>query len=295
MYFMRIKIANHSGFCFGVKRAINIARKTRKEKKGIVLTLGDLIHNKRVINELKEEGIDSVDDISKIKKGTVIIRSHGVSPEIVEKLKEKNIEVIDATCPFVKRIHRLAKKLVDEGYELIIIGDPKHPEIKALMGYANNKGIIINTLDEIRKLRKKAKRAVIAQSTQDVSFFKECINKLIDLTNELRIYNTICDSTRVRQESTLKLASEVDVMFIVGDKKSSNTNKLFKISKEIQPRTYFIESENDVKFEMINSYENIGISAGASTPQELIDEVIEKIKKLKLNKNIRERESSWMN
>ena len=292
---MRIRIADHSGFCFGVKRAIKIAREIRKQRKGKVSTFGDLIHNKRVVEELKREGIDSVDDISEIKEGTIIIRSHGVSPAIIDELEKKQVEIIDATCPFVKRIQRLAKKIVDSGYELIIAGDPNHPEIRALIGYTNGEGIIINNLQEIKNLRKKSKRAIIAQSTQDINFFKEIVSKFIDITNELRVLNTICDSTRIRQKSTSKLASEVDIMFIVGDKKSSNTNKLFKIAKEIQPKTYFIENANDIKPEMVDSYEEIGISAGASTPQDLIDEVINKIKGIKSNKCYGEREPKWMN
>jgi len=292
---MRIRIADHSGFCFGVKRAIKIAREIRKQRKGKVLTFGDLIHNRRVVEELKREGIDSVDDISKISEGTVIIRSHGVSPAIIKQLKEKQVEIIDATCPFVKRIQNLAKKLVEENYELIIVGDPNHPEIRALIGYTDGKGIIINSIQEIQGLKKKSKRAIIAQSTQNIGFFKEIVFNFIEITEELRVFNTICDSMRIRQKSTSELASQVDVMFIIGDRKSSNTNKLFKIAKEIQPRTYFIESENDIKFEMINSFEEIGISAGASTPQELIDAVINKIKKVKSNKCSKERELRWMN
>ncbi|MCP2605097.1 4-hydroxy-3-methylbut-2-enyl diphosphate reductase [Candidatus Aminicenantes bacterium AH-873-B07] len=292
---MRIRIANHSGFCFGVKRAIKIVRKIRKERKGKVLTFGDLIHNKKVVEELKKEGIDSVSDIAKINEGTVIIRSHGVSPIILGELRKKHIEIIDATCPFVKRIQKLAEKLVQEGYELVIVGDPKHPEIKALIGFTRGKEIIVNSVQKIQTLNRKSKRAVIAQSTQDINFFKEIVSNLIDKTNELRVFNTICDSTKIRQKSTFELASQVDIMFIVGDRKSSNTNKLFNIAKKIQSKTYFIEKVEDIKPEMINFCEEIGISAGASTPQELINEVVNKIKKIKSNSCFKERELQWMN
>jgi 4-hydroxy-3-methylbut-2-enyl diphosphate reductase len=292
---MRIRIANHSGFCFGVKRALKIAQNIRKEREGEVVTLGNLIHNKRVVEELNNKGITSIEDISQIEEGTVIIRSHGISPKVIEELQKKEIEIINATCPFVKRIQKLAEKLADEDYEIIIVGNHKHPEIKALKGYTKGKEVIIEDLKEVLSLPKKSKRAVIAQSTQDISLFKEIVKCLLGRTRELRVFNTICDSTRIRQNSTTELARQVQVMFIVGDRKSSNTNKLYNLSKKIQPRTYFIEEAKDITPEMISYVEEIGISAGASTPQELIEEVIDRIKKLKSKSSPKRRELQWTN
>jgi (E)-4-hydroxy-3-methyl-but-2-enyl pyrophosphate reductase len=275
---MEIIVAENCGLCYGVKRALRIAKETRKMKKGKVFTSGDLIHNPRVVSELKNLGIEPVEKLGEIQGGTIIIRSHGVSPEKYRLLTQKKIEIVDATCPIVKKIQKLVERLAKEKEEIILVGNKKHPEIKGLIGYSQKKGIIVENEEQARVLPHKKKRAVLAQSTQDLSLFKKIVAILIEKTKELRIYNTICLSTQTRQRSTSELAAKVDTLFIVGGKNSSNTNKLYYISKSILTNTHFVESAEEIKPEMLKNAKKIGISGGASTPPEAIEEVVFKIK-----------------
>ncbi len=275
---MEVKIAKNSGLCYGVKRALQIAKKTRQLKSGKVYTLGDLIHNPQVISDLRKRGILPINNPDEIKEGTLIIRSHGASPETYALLKQKNIEIVDATCPIVKNIQKLVSKLAKKEDEIIIVGNRKHPETIGLKGHSLGKGIIIENETEASKLPKKEKRAVLSQSTQDFNTFKEVAGRLMQSSEELNIHNTICKSTQVRQDATLKLASQVDVLFIIGGKNSSNTNKLYQISKTSQKNTYFIENSNQIDPKMIKGADKIGLSGGASTPPEVIQDVASKIK-----------------
>ncbi len=275
---MEIIIAKNSGLCYGVKRALNIARETRQKKTGDVYTLGDLIHNPQVIADLNRQGIQSVTSLDEFDQGWVIIRSHGVSPEIYGQLEKKNIKIVDATCPIVKKIQRLVEMLAKQKREIIIVGNKEHPEIQGLIGYSQGRGIIIENEDRVRQLPRRKKRAVLAQSTQDLYLFEKIVAALIEKTEELEVFNTICHSTQTRQKATSELASCVDTLFIVGGKNSSNTNKLFQISKRILPNTHFIEGANQINHEMLKGSKKIGLSGGASTPPEAIQEAVDKIK-----------------
>lgn len=275
---MEIIVAKNSGLCYGVKRALNLAKETRHERNGKVLTLGDLIHNPRVIVDLKKQGIHSIENLNELKKGTIIIRSHGISPEVYESLEEKNMEIVDATCPIVKRIQKLVEILAENKEEIIIVGNKDHPEIKGLIGFSQERGIIVENETQVKHLPHKKKRAVLAQSTQDLYIFGKIVAALIEKTEELRVYNTICHSTQTRQKSTSELASQVDTLFIVGGKNSSNTQKLYQISRRILPKTYFVENAEQITPEMLKRAKKIGISGGASTPHEAIQEAVEKIK-----------------
>jgi len=275
---MEIIVAKNSGLCYGVKRALNLAKETRHKRNGKVSTLGDLIHNPRVIVDLKKQGVHSIENLNDLKKGTIIIRSHGVSPEIYESLEEKKMEIVDATCPIVKRIQKLVEILAEDKEEIIIVGNKDHPEIKGLIGFSQGRGIIVENETQVKRLPHKKKRAVLAQSTQDLYLFAKIVAALIEKTEELRVYNTICHSTQTRQKSTSELASQVDTLFIVGGKNSSNTQKLYQISRRILPKTYFIENAEQITPEMLKRAKKIGISGGASTPHEAIQEAVEKIK-----------------
>jgi len=275
---MEIIVAKNSGLCYGVRRALNIAKKTREKKAGKVFTLGALIHNPQVIADLEKQGIHSASEIRKLNQGIVIIRSHGVSPAIYKLLAKKKIEIVDATCPIVKKIQKLVEFLAKERVEIIIVGNKEHPEIQGLIGYSQGKGIIVENEGQARRLPHKKKRAVLAQSTQDLYLFGKIIIALVEKTEELKVYNTICHSTQTRQKSTSELASQVDTLFIVGGKSSSNTNKLYQISKRILPKTYFIESADQITSRMIKGAKKIGLSGGASTPPEAIQEAVDKIK-----------------
>lgn len=275
---MEVIIANNSGLCYGVKRALRLARDTRKKKKERVFTFGDLIHNPQVIADLEKRGIHSIDDLGAITGGTVIIRSHGVSPAIYQALDNKKIEIVDATCPIVKKIQKLVEALAKKEEEIIIVGNKKHPEIKGLIGYSREKGIIIENESQAKKLPMKKRRAVLAQSTQDLYLFSAVVSALIQRTEELNVYNTICQSTQTRQKSASELASCVDRLFIIGGKNSSNTKKLYQISKRILPQTYLIEKADQITPVMVKNAKKIGLSGGASTPPEAILEAVAKIK-----------------
>ena len=275
---MEIIIANNSGLCYGVKRALQIARETLSEKKGRVYTLGDLIHNPQVIRDLEKQGIRSLEDLDDIHQGTVIIRSHGVSPEIYKKIEEKNIKIVDATCPIVKRIQRLVKALAKEEEEIVIVGNKNHPESRGLIGYSQGKGIIVESEGQAKKMPSKKGRAVLVQSTQDMELFQKVVVALVERTEELKVFNTICQSTQTRQKSTSELASRVDTLFIIGGKNSSNTHKLYQISKRVLPNTHFIENSAQITPEMLKGANKIGLSGGASTPPEAIEEAVVRIK-----------------
>jgi len=275
---MEVIVAENCGLCYGVKRALRIATETRNKKKGKVFTLGDIIHNPQVVADLKKQGIEPLENLDDLQEGTVIIRSHGVSPKIYTLLTQRNVKIVEATCPIVKKIQRLVERLAKKKEEIILVGNKNHPEIKGLIGYSKKKGIIVENIAQARSLPHKKKRAVLAQSTQDLHLFEKIAATLIERTKELEVYNTICLSTQTRQKSTSKLASQVDTLFIVGGKNSSNTNKLFHISKKILANTYFVEKADEITPKILKGADRIGISGGASTPPEAIEEAVAKIK-----------------
>jgi 4-hydroxy-3-methylbut-2-enyl diphosphate reductase len=274
---MEIIVADESGLCYGVKRALALARRTRRAKAGEVVTLGDLIHNPRVVADLEAQGIGSVEAPGDVRKGTVIIRSHGVSPDVYRSLRRRKIDVVDATCPTVKKIQRLVAALARRNREIVIVGHPGHPETRGLLGYSRGRGVVVENEAQVRDLASRKARAVLAQSTQDFEVFRKVASALIAKTRELSVYNTICDSTRTRQRTTSELAGRVDTMFIVGGRASSNTAKLYETSRRIQPRTYFIENARQITPDKLRGACTVGISGGASTPPEAIQEAVDAI------------------
>ena len=275
---MDIIIASHSGLCYGVKRALTLAKQTRRRRPGRVVTLGELIHNPRVIADLRGLGLESVDDPAEVGEGTVVIRSHGVAPAVYQALKRKGIEVVDATCPIVQRIQQLVERLARRKADIIIVGDPAHPEIRGLLGFSRGRGRIIENETQARALPRRQQRAVLAQSTQDALLFGRVVAALLERTDQLEVHNTICRSTQTRQKSTSDLAGRVDVLFIVGGRNSSNTRKLYELSKRILPNTYFIENASQITPRLLRQAEVVGISGGASTPPEAIAEAVAKIR-----------------
>lgn len=276
---MKIIVAKNSGFCYGVKRALQLALATESKKSDHTYTWGELIHNPEVTRKLEARGIRVATSISQLKPGdTVIIRSHGVSPAVYRRLQKKGMRIIDATCPIVKKIQQTVKKLSQQSGELIIVGNRNHPEIQGLVGYSRNKALVIENEKEAQTLPHRKKRMVLAQSTQDVNLFSRIVSILLEKTSELTVYNTICETTRLRQESTAELASRVEAMIVVGGRNSSNTNKLYEISRRLLPRTYLIETPDEIKPEMLQGASRIGLSGGASTPPEVIKNTVAAIK-----------------
>ncbi len=277
---MKIKVAKSAGFCFGVKRAIEIALKTAREEKNDVYMLGDIVHNEFVVEQIKKAGIKVVDSIEKINSGVLLLRAHGTVPEIYERAKEKGLKIVDATCPMVLEIHKIVRKLESENYQIVVIGDHNHDEVKAIASQSISPIVIENSL-EVEKINRKFKKiGVVVQSTQNIEKVKGILSKLVTITKELRFINTICKPTQDHQDEIRKMPLENDVMVIVGSFTSANTRRLTEISRSLNPNTYQVESAEDIKEEWFKNCKTVGISAGASTPDYLIKEVVEKIKEL---------------
>lgn len=274
---MDVKIAKNAGFCFGVKRAMNMAWNELEERENGIYALGPLIHNKQAVSKYEEKGLMTVDDLSNIPSNeSVIIRSHGVGEEVYTKSKERDITVIDTTCPFVRKIHNIAKDFNEKGYKIIVIGDKKHPEVIGINGWCNNEAIIIKTLDEIETMNfdSNKKYCVVFQTTINLDLYDSVVDKLSEKINDVVFKNTICSATKERQQSARELAREVDCMVVIGGKHSSNTQKLVNICSDIVP-TFSIETKDELNKDDFSKYKVVGVTAGASTPEWIITEVIE--------------------
>jgi 4-hydroxy-3-methylbut-2-enyl diphosphate reductase len=277
---MKIFLAEYAGFCFGVKRAINLAIETAKNTKGKVYTYGPIIHNQEVVSKFEKQGIISVDDISKIEEGSsIIIRTHGVSPDKIQEFKKRNFNIIDATCPFVKKAQKFVEQLVNEGYQVVIIGESDHPEVKGICGFAGNNAIVVKDVEEVEKIPKFQKIGVVVQTTQSMENFKNVVSCLLEKALEFKIFNTICDATKKRQDSILKLAKEVDIMIILGGYNSANTKHLAEICSSVGVEVYHIENSAELKEVWFKGKDKVGVAAGASTPDWIINEVVECLKK----------------
>ncbi len=285
---MRIIIAEHSGICFGVKKALETAEKfTNSEMK--VYTLGPLIHNKQVVEKLKKEGIRTIDTLNAIEAGTVIIRSHGVPPEIHGQAEKKVVELVDATCPFVRKVQEKVKEYYSKGYQIIIIGDAQHPEVKGVNGWCNYSAIILDNTAAAENIEYFEKLCVVAQTTITNKLWEELKIILEKKGGEVEFFNTICSATHLRQQSAMELAKKVDIMLVIGGTHSSNTQKLYKLCKENCARTYHLETAGELPFEEIKGAESVGVTAGASTPDWIIKEVIDKMTEME---NMKQQENS---
>ena len=281
-----IKLAKLAGFCYGVKRAVETTKKLKKENPDKeIFVLGELIHNSHVINELSSLGIHTVDELPCNQTGVCIIRSHGAAPEVFDNAKQKGYEIVDLTCPDVKKVQQKAIQLVQEGFLLIIVGKPEHPEVCAIKANAQSHGDNVVVAPDVETLKnfeeeiKKHKRAgVVVQTTQRIENLQSIVNYLLTVAKELKIFNTICASTSMRQAEAKNLAKESDLMVVVGSKKSANTTHLAEILSGITS-TVHIETDNELQnFDgLIKNAQNIGVTAGASTPDAIIENVINKL------------------
>ncbi|GFN37125.1 bifunctional 4-hydroxy-3-methylbut-2-enyl diphosphate reductase/30S ribosomal protein S1 [Tepidimicrobium xylanilyticum] len=272
---MKIYIAEHAGLCFGVKRAIDIAEKTIAEAGGVnTYSLGPLVHNPYVVEKLNKNGLKIIDNIDSIKKGKIIIRSHGIPYNIQKKAEDLNLEIIDCTCPYVKSVQNRVKEYHNKGYKIIIIGDRNHPEVIGINGWCNNEGIIINEIEEAINLPAYKKVYIVSQTTNTHEKFEKLSNIIVQKSEEVKIFNTICNATNLRQKACIELAKKVDAMIVIGGYNSSNTNKLVEISKKYCNNVYHIELPKDLPLHEILKFNTIGITAGASTPDWIIKEVV---------------------
>lgn len=272
---MEIILAKTAGFCFGVKRAVEkVYENTQKEH---VYTYGPIIHNETVVSDFEKQGVSVIEessDISKFEKGTVVIRAHGVEKNVYEDLKAEGMEIVDATCPFVLKIHKIVKEESEAGNTIIIIGNENHPEVRGIKSWAGDKSYVIGSVLEAENFNLDVKNLVIvSQTTFNYKKFQEIVEIFEKKRYDIRCLNTICNATEERQTEAREIAKKVDAMIVIGGKNSSNTQKLFEICKEECDNTYYIQTADDMDFSTIRGMQKIGITAGASTPKKIIEEV----------------------
>ncbi len=274
---MRIILADHAGYCFGVDRAIDLALETLNSfsEDTNIYSLGPLIHNKQVVDHLKNLGLEVIEEISDEGKGKIIIRAHGVPYEIQQNAEKKGFEVVDTTCPYVKSVHNRVKNYQEKGYKIVIIGDPNHPEVIGINGWCNNEAEIINNIEDVNSLGEYGKICVVSQTTNTKEKFETLSEKIKDKGEEVKVFNTICNATKLRQDACKDVAKKVDAMIVVGGLHSSNTNKLAEVARYYCSNVYHIETIDDLPLQEVIKFNTIGVTAGASTPDVIIKEVID--------------------
>lgn len=276
---MKIEKATGMGFCFGVRRAIELVEKTRAER-GSLYTLGALVHNQQVVDRLHKRGIEIAANLDTIPSGIVAITSHGVSPEVVDQAQKKGLEIIDATCPFVRKAQVAAQKLSMDGFSVIVVGDANHPEVKGVLGWAGKDAGAFLNIPQYTVWPKRV--GILCQTTQTHYTFGKFLSQIVAAgvgqISELRIINTICDATRRNQDAALELARRVQAMIVVGGRNSSNTTRLAEICEATGVTTYHIESAQEINPVWLQGLQHVGVTAGASTPDEVIEDVVRTLK-----------------
>lgn len=275
---MEITVAKTAGFCFGVKRAVEKVYDQIATGKKPIYTYGPIIHNEEVVRDLEEKGVQviaSKEELETLKEGVVVIRSHGVGREIYELLERQGLELVDATCPFVKKIHKIVREQCEAGRRVIIVGNEHHPEVEGIKGWGNEYTLAVESLEEFDNLalRPDEKLCIVAQTTFNYNKFQDLVEKISKTYYDILVLNTICNATQERQVEARQIASQVDVMIVIGGKNSSNTQKLYEICRRECKHTYYIQTLEDFKPEITGTVRSVGITAGASTPNQIIEEV----------------------
>jgi 4-hydroxy-3-methylbut-2-enyl diphosphate reductase len=278
---LKIRLAKSAGFCFGVRRALDLALKTARAHAPVCM-LGDIVHNEHVIAMIKKTGIKKVSALRNGRGKTLLIRAHGASRKIIEDARRHGYDIVDATCPMVKEIHKITKAAEKNGYPVIIIGDKKHDEVRGIIGQLKNRALVIDDIARIPKARVKKlrKAAIVVQSTQNAAKVKAIIAALQDYIGDLKFHNTICGPTRIKQSEIKSMPLENDVMIIIGSKTSANTRRLYEIAKELNPSSHWIQSKKNIRRNWFQGALSVGVTAGASTPQETTRDVIGYLKSL---------------
>lgn len=277
---LRIEVASHAGVCYGVERALKLAAHAAESARGSVTTLGPLIHNPIVVRDLESAGVKGAQTVDEVESGTLIIRAHGVVPQVIDQARAKGLEVLDATCPYVKKVHMAAEKLVREGYQLIVVGESGHPEVEGILGHAGDAAHVVSTPRGLDGVDLARKVGVVVQTTQTPANLAAIVSALALRTMDLRVVNTICSATQERQDSAAELASRADVMIIIGGKNSGNTRRLAEICMDRCPRTHHIEDSSEIQRTWFEGVALVGITAGASTPGAHIDAALACINRL---------------
>ena len=277
---MNVELAKTAGFCFGVKRAVDTVYQQIEQYRGEkIFTYGPIIHNEEVIKDLRSHGVEVLNDEEELKTAdadVVVIRSHGVAKYIYDILEERGITCVDATCPFVKKIHKIVAEKSAEGSYIVIVGNGEHPEVKGIRGWAGEQVTVVQTQEDAERFElpdKDQKVCIVAQTTFNYNKFKELVEIISKKRYDIVVLNTICNATKERQTEARQIAARVDAMVVIGDKRSSNTQKLFEICKEECLNTYYIQTLDDLDINQLRSVESVGITAGASTPNKIIEEV----------------------
>ena len=277
---MEVILAESAGFCFGVRRAVDTVYEQVEQKNGKIYTYGPIIHNEEVVADLERRGVcvvETADELRNCKDGTVIIRSHGVGKEIYDLLKEEHIPYVDATCPFVKKIHKIVEKYSREGCHVLIIGNENHPEVEGIKGWSENiaETSVIGAVEEAYEFTWNTEKrlCIVSQTTFNNKKFQELVEIISKKGYDIVVLNTICNATQERQTEAKEIAAQVDAMIVVGGKNSSNTQKLFEICKKECENTCYIQTLDDLDLSKLRSINSVGITAGASTPNKIIEEV----------------------
>ena len=282
---MEVIVAISAGFCFGVKRAVETVQNEMNQPKRPIYTYGPIIHNETVVSELEREGVIAIKEdqsVDSLEPGTVIIRSHGVTKEVMDQFSDTKFHVVDATCPFVLKIHKIVAKYSNDGYHIVIIGDEDHPEVQGIIGWIFSKkySVISNEQEaEALSISKDIPLCIVSQTTFRYIKFHELLEILENKGYNISALNTICNATEERQKEASQIASKVDVMLVIGGKNSSNSQKLFDICKKECENTLFIQTKDDFDLSVLQSIQRVGITAGASTPNKIIEEVQKKCQK----------------
>ena len=276
---MRINLAKSAGFCFGVKRALNVAKKTIQTHNQVIM-LGDIVHNEDVVRQIKKTGIKKIKRLSRGKEKTLLIRAHGTASKTYLDAKKKGYKIVDATCPMVKEIHTIACRMEKKGCRIIVIGDKKHDEVKGIVGQLKKRAIVLDIRNPISltAFKRIKKAAIVVQSTQNEEKVLKAVNFLKKIIPDLEFCNTICRPTRMKQKEIKQMPLNNDVMIIIGSKTSANTKRLYEISKSLNKNSHWIQSEKNLKKSWFKGARNVGITAGASTPQKTIAAVISRAK-----------------
>ena len=275
---MEVTVAKTAGFCFGVKRAVEKVYEQIGKTEKPIYTYGPIIHNEQVVGDLQEKGvevIDTLEELKTIRDAVVVIRSHGVGKDVYDILKENGVEIVDATCPYVKKIHRIVEKQTAEGRRVLIVGSEDHPEVQGIKGWGDERTKVIENMDDFRRLElpEDEKLCIVSQTTFNYKKFQDLVEKISKTRYDITVLNTICNATQERQVEAMRIASQVDVMLVIGGKHSSNTQKLYDICRKECKNTYYIQTLGDFNPECISSVRSVGITAGASTPNKIIEEV----------------------
>ena len=272
---LNVEVAQRAGTCYGVQRAIDLAIQAGRASNGAeqVHTLGPLIHNPLVVKELEEEHVLMANDLERVSQGTLIIRAHGVVPELIDRAREKDLDIVDATCPFVKKVHLAAERLVRDGYRVVVIGEPGHPEVEGILGHAGTDALVLENVEQALRADISGKVGVVVQTTQTVDNFSHVVAVLSSRCKELHVVNTICNATSERQRAAAELSARVEAMVVIGGKNSGNTRRLAEICREHCSRTFHIEQVDELESAWFKDVSTVGVTAGASTPQRHIDQV----------------------